>query len=72
MGKSSQDRRKKFIEELKAQGEFHVPRTLGALTDLLYDDVADLPTVPLLLGRIQRMLKESEELGLLSISIYKV
>src|SRR5882762_1459411 len=69
MSARSQTRRKKFLEDLKARGEFRDAGTAGALTDLLYDDVTDLPTVPLLLGRIRRMLKESEQLGLLSISV---
>jgi len=59
-------RRRKFLEELQARGE---SQDAGALTDLLYDRVTDLPTVPLLLGRIRNMLKESHELGLLSISV---
>ena len=58
MGKGAASRRKKFMEELRSQGEFHDPRTAGALADLLYDDFTDLPTVPLLLGRIRRMLRE--------------
>src|SRR5437667_9470887 len=62
-------RRKKFLQDLKARGEFHEPRTGGAVADLLYDDLTDLPTVPLLLGRIRRMLKDSHQLGLLSISV---
>jgi EAL domain-containing protein (putative c-di-GMP-specific phosphodiesterase class I) len=69
MVKRAASRRKKFMEELRSQGEFHDPRTAGDLADLLYDEVTDLPTVPLLLGRIRRMLRESQELGLLSISI---
>jgi EAL domain-containing protein (putative c-di-GMP-specific phosphodiesterase class I) len=64
-----QSRRKKIVEDLTARGELRVPRGAGALTDLLYDEVTDLPTVPLLLGRIRRMLRESRQLGLLSISI---
>jgi EAL domain-containing protein (putative c-di-GMP-specific phosphodiesterase class I) len=59
-------RRRKFLDELQARGE---SQDAGALTDLLYDRVTDLPTVPLLLGRIRNMLKESHELGLLSISV---
>lgn len=69
MGGRAGTRRKKFLEDLKARGELRDPGSAGALTDLLYDEVADLPTVPLLLGRIRRMLKESEQLGLLSISV---
>jgi len=67
MGVISRSRRRKFLEELQARGEFHDPG--NELTDLLYDRVTDLPTVPLLLGRIRNLLKESRELGLLSISI---
>ncbi len=69
MAKRSPSRRKKFLDELRAQGEFHDPRMVGALADVLYDEVSDLPTVPLLLGRIRRMLRDSQELGLLSIGI---
>src|SRR6267143_604766 len=69
MSARSQTRRKKFLEDLKARGEFRDAGTAGALTDLLYDDLTDLPTVPLLLGRIRRMLRESRQLGLLSISV---
>ncbi|HET8945366.1 MAG TPA: hypothetical protein VFQ07_00140, partial [Candidatus Polarisedimenticolia bacterium] len=66
MAAASSSRKQKFLEELRARGE---SQDAGALTDLLYDRVTDLPTVPLLLGRIRNMLKESKELGLLSISI---
>jgi EAL domain-containing protein (putative c-di-GMP-specific phosphodiesterase class I) len=69
MSKRVESRRKKFMEDLRSHGELRDPRTAGALADLLYDEVTDLPTVPLLLGRIRRMLRESQELGLLSISI---
>src|SRR5262245_53177620 len=68
MAAASSSRKQKFLEELRARGE---SQDAGALTDLLYDRVTDLPTVPLLLGRIRNMLKESKELGLLSISILK-
>jgi EAL domain-containing protein (putative c-di-GMP-specific phosphodiesterase class I) len=64
-----QSRRKKFQEEMKARGEVRDARTAGALTDLLYDELTDLPTVPLLLGRIRRMLDDSRQLGILSIGI---
>jgi len=67
MGLSARSRRRKFLEELEARGEFHDPGT--EVAELLYDRVADLPTVPLLLGRIRNMLREARELGLLSISI---
>jgi EAL domain-containing protein (putative c-di-GMP-specific phosphodiesterase class I) len=67
MGLSARSRRRKFLEELEARGEFHDPGT--GISELLYDRVADLPTVPLLLGRIRNMLREARELGLLSISI---
>ena len=66
MGAAGTSRKRKFLEELRARGESH---DAGTLTDLLYDRVTDLPTVPLLLGRIRNMLKESRELGLLSISV---
>ncbi|HZM71639.1 MAG TPA: EAL domain-containing protein [Candidatus Cryosericum sp.] len=66
MGPSARGRRRKFLEELQARGEFHNGH---AVTDLLYDRVTDLPTVPLLLGRIRNLLREARELGLLSISI---
>jgi predicted signal transduction protein with EAL and GGDEF domain len=66
MAAASSSRKQKFLEELRARGE---SQDAGALTDLLYDRVTDLPTVPLLLGRIRNMLKESKELGLLSISV---
>ncbi len=65
----TKSRRKKFMSDLRARGELLNTRNAGALARLLYDDVTDLPTVPLLLGRIREMLKESQELGLLSISI---
>jgi EAL domain-containing protein (putative c-di-GMP-specific phosphodiesterase class I) len=42
-----------------------------SLTGLLYDDLTDLPTVPLLMGRIRRLLRRSPRLGLLSISIMR-
>jgi EAL domain-containing protein (putative c-di-GMP-specific phosphodiesterase class I) len=64
-----QSRRKKFMEDLKARGELRGAGTAGSITDLLYDELTDLPTVPLLLGRIRRLLKESQQLGLLSISV---
>lgn len=67
MSLSARSRRRKFLEELEARGEFHDPGT--GVAELLYDRVADLPTVPLLLGRIRNMLREARELGLLSISI---
>jgi EAL domain-containing protein (putative c-di-GMP-specific phosphodiesterase class I) len=40
-----------------------------ALASLLYDDLTRLPTVPVLLGRVRRLLQDAEHLGLLSISI---
>ncbi|HEU4402201.1 MAG TPA: EAL domain-containing protein [Candidatus Polarisedimenticolia bacterium] len=64
-----QSRRKKLMQDLKAQGELSGRGSAGALTDLLYDELTDLPTVPLLLGRIRRMLRESKQLGLVSISV---
>src|SRR5881628_1375105 len=64
-----QSRRKKLVKDLKEKGELRGSSTAGALTDLLYDELTDLPTVPLLLGRIRRLLKESHHLGLLSISV---
>ncbi|MBI1949935.1 MAG: EAL domain-containing protein [Acidobacteria bacterium] len=64
-----QSRRKKLMKDLKDRGELRGVSTAGALTDLLYDELTDLPTVPLLLGRIRRMLKASHQLGLLSISV---
>jgi EAL domain-containing protein (putative c-di-GMP-specific phosphodiesterase class I) len=64
-----QSRRRKLVKELKERGEWLDPRSAGAVTDLLYDKLTDLPTVPLLLGRIRRMLKENEQLGLLSLSV---
>ncbi len=64
-----QSRRRKLVKDLKDRGELEGSSTAGALTDLLYDELTDLPTVPLLLGRIRRLLKESHHLGLLSISI---
>src|SRR6266545_6102398 len=64
-----QSRRRKFVKDLKRKGELRGATTAGALTDLLYDELTDLPTVPLLLGRIRRLLKESRQLGLLSISV---
>src|SRR5437867_4968907 len=64
-----QSRRRKLVKDLKERGELRGSSTAGALTDLLYDELTDLPTVPLLLGRIRRMLKESRQLGLLSISV---
>src|SRR5882672_3865170 len=64
-----QSRRRKLVKDLKQSGELAGRSTAGALTDLLYDELTDLPTVPLLLGRIRRLLKESHHLGLLSISV---
>jgi EAL domain-containing protein (putative c-di-GMP-specific phosphodiesterase class I) len=64
-----QNRRKKFVEDLRARGDLRGKGTAGALTNLLYDELTNLPMVPLLLGRIRRILKESEQLGLLSISV---
>jgi len=40
-----------------------------ALTNLLYDELTDLPTVPVLLDRIRRLMRHAEQLGLLSISV---
>src|SRR2546428_11205059 len=64
-----QSRRRKLVKDLKERGELRGSSPAGALTDLLYDELTDLPTVPLLLGRIRRLLKESQQLGLLSISV---
>lgn len=64
-----QSRRRKLVKDLKERGELAGSSTAGALTDLLYDELTDLPTVQLLLGRIRRLLKESRQLGLLSISV---
>src|SRR5262245_17331975 len=64
-----QSRRRKLVKDLKQKGELRGSSTAGALTDLLYDELTDLPTVPLLLGRIRRLLRESQHLGLLSISV---
>src|SRR5438093_12662855 len=64
-----QSRRRKLVKDLKERGELRGSSTAGALPDLLYDELTDLPTVPLLLGRIRRLLKESRQLGLLSISV---
>jgi len=69
MSPAARGRRRKFLEELQARGEFHDPE--HAVANLLYDRVTDLPTVPLLLGRIRNILKEARELGMLSISILK-
>lgn len=68
MAVSARTRRRKFMEELHARGEFR-PEAGADVAEFLYDRVADLPTVPLLLGRIRNMLREARELGLLSISI---
>ncbi|PYT15680.1 MAG: hypothetical protein DMF51_06325, partial [Acidobacteria bacterium] len=57
------------MKDLKQRGELRGAGTAGGLTDLLYDELTDLPTVPLLLGRIRRLLRESQQLGLLSISV---
>jgi EAL domain-containing protein (putative c-di-GMP-specific phosphodiesterase class I) len=67
MTASARAKRRKFVERLQTRDEFHEPD--AAIADLLYDQVTDLPTVPLLLGRIRGLLRESRELGLLSISI---
>ena len=67
MAPAARGRRRKFLEELQARGEFHSHD--HAVAELLYDRVTDLPTVPLLLGRIRNLLKKAHELGLLSISI---
>ena len=55
-----------------------VPRSAGArravperLNQPLYDELTELPTVPLLMGRIRRSLRPSRQLGLLSISVLK-
>src|SRR5881628_1000553 len=64
-----QSRRKKLVKDLKEKGELRGSSTAGALTDLLYDELTDLPTVPLFPGRIRRRLRESRQLGLLSISV---
>jgi EAL domain-containing protein (putative c-di-GMP-specific phosphodiesterase class I) len=42
-----------------------------ARADLLYDELTELPTVPLLMGRIRRLLQRSRQLGLLSISVLR-
>jgi EAL domain-containing protein (putative c-di-GMP-specific phosphodiesterase class I) len=65
----AQSRRRKFMAEMKARGDLRGLPSTSALSDLLYDELTDLPTVPLLLGRIRRMLGESTQLGLLSISV---
>lgn len=51
---------------------------LGALSDeneklkeLLYDEVTQLPTLPLLLPEIERMLKEHRQIGLLYVDVVK-
>jgi EAL domain-containing protein (putative c-di-GMP-specific phosphodiesterase class I) len=67
MSMSARKRRGRFLEELRTRGDLRAPGTAAA--DLLYDRVTDLPTVPLLLGRIRGILRESRELGILSISI---
>jgi EAL domain-containing protein (putative c-di-GMP-specific phosphodiesterase class I) len=41
------------------------------LSSLLYDELTDLPTVPLLLGRIRDSLQTVRQLGLLSISVLR-
>jgi EAL domain-containing protein (putative c-di-GMP-specific phosphodiesterase class I) len=65
----TQSRRRKFLADMRAQGDLRGLPSATALSDLLYDELTDLPTVPLLLGRIRRMLGESTQLGLLSISV---
>ncbi|HXH27749.1 MAG TPA: EAL domain-containing protein [Candidatus Polarisedimenticolia bacterium] len=62
-------RRRKTVDAPTTRGRARVSGAAAALTELLYDEVTDLPTVPLLLGHIRRMLRESRQLGLLSISI---
>lgn len=69
MAATARTRRRKFLEELQARGD--VQERDAGIADLLYDRVTDLPTVPLLLGRIRTLLREERELGLLSISILR-
>jgi EAL domain-containing protein (putative c-di-GMP-specific phosphodiesterase class I)/GGDEF domain-containing protein len=46
-----------------------VESAAGASTPLLYDQVTDLPRLPLLMGRMSHLLAERGELGLLTIQI---
>ena len=62
-------RRKKVHKGLAARRQAHARHNEANLADLLYDKVTDLPTVPLLMGWIRRLLNESKDIGLLSISI---
>src|SRR6185436_8566586 len=39
------------------------------ISHLLYDQVTDLPTLPLFLGRIRRELKRSKALGLITLNV---
>ena len=64
-----QSRRKKLIDDMRERGDLVEPATTSTIADLLYDELTDLPTVHLLLRRIRRLLKESKQLGLLSISV---
>ncbi len=45
--------------------------TPDRLNRLFYDELTELPTVPLLMGRIRRSLRSSRPLGLLSISVLR-
>jgi EAL domain-containing protein (putative c-di-GMP-specific phosphodiesterase class I) len=60
-------RRKRLAQERRPRGETR--KASGAPADLLYDELTELPTVPLLMGRIRRLLQRSRQLGLLSISV---
>ncbi|MFQ5878535.1 MAG: hypothetical protein ACE5JH_12785, partial [Acidobacteriota bacterium] len=66
-----QRRPKVAVEERGARGDFEEAGSARALACLLYDELTDLPTVPLLLRRIRRLLKESHQLGLLSIGVLR-
>ena len=46
-----------------------VPVNPWAPSSLLYDSVTDLPTVPLLLKEMRGLLKDRENLGILSVSL---
>lgn len=69
---SDAEKRRKKSELLKSWLDV---ATLGAgdskLARLLFDQVTDLPTVPLLFGEIKRILEEKGQLGLLYVNIVK-
>jgi EAL domain-containing protein (putative c-di-GMP-specific phosphodiesterase class I) len=57
-------------EDIESGGDLPAgPANPWAPSSLLYDSVTDLPTVPLLLKQMRGLLKDRENLGILSVSL---